>query len=237
MSTICNLEEPLKPIFVPSSNAAESPKIASLIQNFNLQKHVEGGYFVETDRDDRRVPNPFLPQEALAHPVHVASQTAQGKQLTRAASTTIFYLITPITPIGCFHRNRGRTVHTLHRGRGRYVIIHADEVMGSYDEDDAKVGNPGKKARVESFIVGQNVEKGESLQWIVEGGKYKASYLLPDEEGGGKDSEGLLISETVVPGFEYEDHDFMKQSRLERLVTAGQAKELQWLMRKDAAEA
>ncbi|KAL9070569.1 MAG: hypothetical protein Q9157_005773 [Trypethelium eluteriae] len=217
-----------------------------------MQPHIEGGYFVETDRDSHRVPNPFLLQEAIAQPAHIASQTAQGKHLTRAASTTIFYLITPKSPLGAFHRNRGRTVHTLHRGRGRYVIVHANEVMRSYDENDAAAGGKeGRKARVETFVVGKDLEKGERLQWIVDGGKYKASFLLPDEEGR-EGSEGLLISEvcwldvqllfnancgfdqTVVPGFEYEDHDFMRQARLERLVTAEQAKELQWLMRKDA---
>ncbi|KAI9690897.1 MAG: hypothetical protein M1822_008517 [Bathelium mastoideum] len=211
----------------------ESPSLTSLIQHLHLQPHIEGGYFVETDRDSLRVPNPFLPAEATQHPAHIASQTTQGNQLTRSASTTIFYLLTPGSPRGCFHRNRGRTVHTLHWGRGRYVLIHADEVMGAYDEDDNVEGRAGKKARVETFVVGKDVEKGERLQWIVEGGKYKASFLLADEEEGER-SEGLLISETVVPGFEYEDHDFMRQTRLERLVTPGQAKELQWLTRKDA---
>lgn len=51
------------------------------------------------------------------------------------------------------------------------------------------------KARVEVFTVGKDVAKGEKLQWIVDGGKFKASYLLPDDEEGGKTSEGLLISE------------------------------------------
>ena len=45
-------------------------------------------------------------------------------------------------------------------------------------------------------------------QWIVEGGKFKASFLLPDTEGGNESAKGLLISETVVPGFDYRDHDF-----------------------------
>ncbi|KAL9087534.1 MAG: hypothetical protein Q9165_006645 [Trypethelium subeluteriae] len=234
MSSIPTLTTPPTPSFQPSPSTSESPRLTSLIETLHLQTHIEGGYFVETDRDSHRVPNPFLLQEAIAQPAHIASQTAQGKHLTRAASTTIFYLITPKSPLGAFHRNRGRTVHTLHRGRGRYVIVHADEVMGSYDEDDAAAGGKdGKKARVETFVVGRDVEKGERLQWIVDGGKYKASFLLPDEEGG-EGSEGLLISETVVPGFEYEDHDFMRQARLERLVTAEQAKELQWLMRKDS---
>ena len=56
---------------------------------------------------------------------------------------------------------------------------------------------------METFIVGQNVEKGEKLQWIVDGGKYKSSFLLPLEGDDPANNEGLLISETVVPGFEY----------------------------------
>lgn len=106
-------------------------------------------------------------------------------------------------------------MHTLHRGRGRYVIIHADE--------------EGKEKRVETFVVGQDVEKGERLQWIVEGGKFKASYLLPGEENG-KESEGLLISETVVPGFEYCDHDFLSLEGLKDLLGDKKAQSLSWLL-------
>ena len=68
------------------------------------------------------------------------------------------------------------------------MIIHADDV------------NPGQKARVETFVVGQDIGAGERLQWIVEGGKYKASYLLPDVEGG-TESAGLLISEVFLSTF------------------------------------
>ena len=69
---------------------------------------------------------------------------------------------------------------------------------------------------------------------IVEGGKYKASFLLPDHGDGAPDkSDGLLISETVVPGFVYSDHDFMKKERLEALVTAEEAKTLEWLLKKE----
>lgn len=67
-------------------------------------------------------------------------------------------------------------MHTLISGRGRYVLIHADE--------------PGEKKRVESFVVGHDVADGEKSVWIVEGGKFKASYLLDGAEG-----ERLLISE------------------------------------------
>jgi len=95
------------------------------------------------------------------------------------------------------------------------VLIHADE--------------PGQPKRIESFVVGHDVNKGERLQWIVDGGKYKASYLLPDEEGG-KESEGLLISETVVPGFEFCDHDFLSPEGLRELLGSEKAEELSWLL-------
>ena len=73
-------------------------------------------------------------------------------------------------------------MHTLHQGRGRYVIIHG--------EDKGK----GEEARVETFVVGHDILGGERVQWVVEGGKYKSSFLMPDEEGG-SESGGLLISE------------------------------------------
>lgn len=85
---------------------------------------------------------------------------------------------------------------------------------------------------MEVFVVGQDVLKREKLQWIVEGGKYKTSFLLPDDENGSQ-SEGLLISETVVPGFEYTDHDFMRKERLETLVTKEEAKAFEWMLKKE----
>jgi len=77
--------------------------------------------------------------------------------------------------------------------------------------------------------VGPNVAKGEKLQWIVEGGKYKASFLLPDEDSG-KESQGLLITETVVPGFEFCDHDFLSRKGLTEMVGNQKADELSWLL-------
>ncbi|KAJ9619841.1 hypothetical protein H2203_008112 [Taxawa tesnikishii (nom. ined.)] len=199
---------PLKPHYEPPSTAPdpsnppkEPPHLASLIKTLSLQPHIEGGYFVETDRDAWRIPSPFPKQEENTTTFYTATGAVgadlsnklssadkanpstevqksgdvvnkddgrQGeKGDTRNASTTIHYLLTPSSPLGAFHRNRGRTVHTLHKGRGRYVIVHADEVMG-----------------------------------------------------------------TVVPGFEFEDHDFMRPERLEALVTKEQADEMRWMLRK-----
>jgi predicted cupin superfamily sugar epimerase len=63
------------------------------------------------------------------------------------------------------------------------------------DRDPLRIPNPGEKARIETFVVGHNIEEGERLQWIVEGDIYKASYLLPDNENSGESESGLLISE------------------------------------------
>ncbi|KAK0638780.1 RmlC-like cupin domain-containing protein [Cercophora newfieldiana] len=199
---------------------ADSPAVQTIITTLNMQAHGEGGYFSETDRDPFLVPSPFPHTAASAGKVGpdlLSAQRPGFDPAVRNASTSIYYLLTPGSPQGFFHRNRGRTVHTLHRGRGRYVTIHADE--------------PGH--RVETFVVGQDIAKGERLQWIVEGGKFKASFLLPDVDGNGEEtgkSEGLLISETVIPGFEYFDHDFLVKKSLVELVGEDKAKELEWLV-------
>jgi predicted cupin superfamily sugar epimerase len=208
MSTI------LKPYFY-ASDKDESPSIRSIITSLNLIPHIEGGYFVETDRAPDLVPTPFEYEKSST--VDLAPQRPGFDPAVRNSSTTIFYFLTPNGPQGGFHRNKGRTVHTLHRGRGRYVLIHANE------------GEKGEEKRIETFVVGQDVAKGERLQWIVEGGKFKGSYLLPDEDGK-DDAGGLLISETVVPGFEYCDHDFLSAKGLKELVGKVQAEELSWLL-------
>ena len=55
-------------------------------------------------------------------------------------------------------------------------------------------GEEGEKKRAESFVVGKDVEAGERVVWIVEGGKYKASFLEA-EDGVDEWESRLLISE------------------------------------------
>ncbi|PSR97057.1 RmlC-like cupin domain-containing protein [Coniella lustricola] len=218
-----------------SPDVSEPPAIASLIASLQMLTHIEGGYFVETDRDPLLIRSPFPLDAASQRTLELVAQQNQQRQQQlpqqpppalqrpgfdphhRNASTTIFYLLTPSSPQGNFHRNRARTVHTLHKGRGQYVLIHPD-------------------GRIETFVVGQDVARGEKLQWIVEGGIYKASFLLPDRANGngeelGESREGLLISETVVPGFEFCDHDFLTRSGLMELVSADGAKQLESFVR------
>ncbi|EIT78553.1 hypothetical protein AO1008_09716 [Aspergillus oryzae 100-8] len=213
----------IKPFYQPPSRnenrAPESPTIQKTIQALQLQPHPEGGYYCETDRHPLRIPNPYCDDMDNRKTV----TETDGEKATRSASTTIYYFITPGSPMGYFHRNRSRTVHTLHRGRGRYVILHADRAKEN-----------GGIAPIESFVVGHRIEKGERLQWVVDGGKYKCSYLLPDSDGDLPDdnkSEGLLISETVIPGFEFYDHDFLTAEKMEQLLTTEQVEELKWMVR------
>jgi predicted cupin superfamily sugar epimerase len=42
----------------------------------------------------------------------------------------------------------------------------------------------------------------------------------------------IVTLQTVIPGFEFSDHDFLTTERFEQLVTTEQAKELKWLVRK-----
>ena len=88
--------------------ASEPASIGATISALKLQKHIEGGYFVQTDRAKFTIPNPFL------HDAVSDFATSNEQSATRHASTTIFYLISPGSPVGYFHRNKGRTIHTLH---------------------------------------------------------------------------------------------------------------------------
>ncbi|KAJ5782978.1 hypothetical protein N7457_004752 [Penicillium paradoxum] len=205
----------IKPIYPPKRPTPEAPQTQSIISALNLDLHPEGGYFRETDRHPHQVLNPFV------------RSTSDRDIETRSASSSILYFLTPQRPLGVFHRNQGRTVHVWQRGRGRYVIIHADEVES---ESHGQGHCPRAKARVETFIVGPDVGSGERLQWVVGGGKYKSSFLLPDEPEG-EASSGLLITEVVVPGFDLADHEFLRKDEMKDLLTADQVEELSWMLK------
>ncbi|KAK5987192.1 hypothetical protein PT974_11313 [Cladobotryum mycophilum] len=206
----------IRPIFKASSSSSsspESPRIQSTIKALSLIPHIEGGYYAVTDISTVMVPSPYPPTPLSQGTVDIVGGLQPDfDYYLRRLSTTIFYFLTPTRPQGSFHRNRSRIMHTLHRGRGRYVLIHPD-------------------GRVESFIVGNNIKGGEKLQWVVEGGVWKASYLLDAGDGKAGENEGLLISETVVPGFEYADHEFLSRERCEEILPKETAKQLEWLVK------
>lgn len=179
---------PILPEPLPVAAISENQYVQGVIDFLDLQRHTVGGYLVETDRDPK-FPKSFQNQK-LASNINNTVNTLSGSE-TRDVSTKIFCYLTSGSPFGAFHRNKSRTIHTLHWGRGRYVTIHADEVAGT-----------GQKARVETFVVGKNLLAGEKTQWIVEEGIYKSSFLLPDEATGlDGENNGLLISEVKPPIF------------------------------------
>ncbi|GES61131.1 DUF985 domain protein [Aspergillus terreus] len=188
----------------------ESPSVQKLIRSLELEPHPEGGYFAETDRDKQKV--------ALTSREDVRAVQSDGSASPdnkRHLSTSIFYCLTPRSPIGAFHRNRSKTVHTLHRGRGMYVTLTP--------KDDG--------VDIDTFAVGHDVAKGEKLQWVVDGGSYKASFLLPDDDD--PSSSVLLISETVVPGFDFNDHDFLCRDALRDMVGGAEFEQLRALLREN----
>lgn len=195
----------------------ESENIQCTIDILKMQPHIEGGYFVETNRQQEIVPNPFKDLPPLSN----ATDKADTSE-TRNASTSIHYLLTPKTPVGYFHRNRGHTVHTLHKGRAIYVTMYVDQPR-----------DKSGRVRVNSFLVGQDLVNGEDLQWDVCGGIFKATFLYPDEDDGQESKDGMLISETVIPGFEYADHDFLTAEDFVKYLDQEQQEQLQWLLRPD----
>ncbi|OJJ98784.1 hypothetical protein ASPACDRAFT_1857281 [Aspergillus aculeatus ATCC 16872] len=199
-----------------------------------------GGYFHQTDRHPLTLPTPW------AEPSSSSSSSSPQKHGTRSLSTTITYLLAPSSAVGVFHRNKGRTVHSLHRGRGRYVLLREDApVTGDEDEDEANGEGRGRgrskgkgQATVETFVVGMDTQHGERMQWVVEGGVWKGCFLetrdIESDHGNG--FEGMLISETVMPGFEMEDHEFLTRTKMEEMLTEEQTQELQWMLRENHPE-
>lgn len=193
-----------------------------LIADLRLQEHPEGGYFIETDRSQISIHNPFN------------SKHADLLDNMRPTSTSIYYLLNRTRPNGFFHRNQSRTIHTLHEGSGIYLLLHPPN-------SDAKTAHiqqiymtrrgrsqladfGGYERRrldngwtIEKFGVGRQYGV---YQWLVEGNVYKASFLLDFDSSFGyiepekkqleiERRDGLFITEVVSPGFDFSDHNFM----------------------------
>ena len=226
-----NKPDVVKPSYVCKGIVKPSENVQRLIKGLGLQNHPEGGYFKETDRSPLLMQNPYYPghndgrkgnylqsgdsNEPVLTIKEADSLRERKLSPLRNYSTLIHYLITCDAPMGRFHVNRSRIIHILQRGRGQYVLIY-----------------PG--GRLKTFVVGFNTDRGEVDQWVVPGGVYKASFLLPlDDENGESADDHLLISEIVVPGFDFEDHKFMPSKKiLENLVGTEKAGQLEWLLGK-----
>lgn len=96
-------------------------------------------------------------------------------------------------------------MHLLHHGVSRYTLIRAAQPWGPYDPQR----QPYQLPEIREVTMGSDLDQGQSLQLLVEGGWWKVSQLPglradssaseraeDSEEGSG----GALISEVVTPG-------------------------------------
>lgn len=136
-----------------------------LIRTLALQPHPkEGGYFRETYR---------AAESSLALPSRY-----QGP---RAASTAIYYLLTPTT------------FSALHR-------LQTDEIFHFYLGDPIRMLQLDEDGQGRVVTLGPDVMNGQQLQVVVPRGVWQGSCLEP----GGKFA---LMGCTVAPGFDYADYE------------------------------
>lgn len=143
--------------------------------------------------------------------------------------TTIYYLLTAEESRGKIHRNLSQvaysysachdvqgltimldqTMHVLHQGRATYTLVHPPKT-------------PSEGPRVEHITMGTDAAAGEVRQLLV-GDSWKMSEIPKEDLAKvaageiSKDEVGCLITEVVVPGFDWHDHAFLTQGGLEEL--------------------
>ncbi|TID29645.1 hypothetical protein CANINC_001764 [Pichia inconspicua] len=192
----------LEPQYKNRGICKESDLVVELATNLQLDKHPNGGYFKETDRPGERV---------LARQINLSTGSLTNYPIKRNASSLIHFLMTCESPIGKFHTNvTSRTIHILQKGSGIYVLIKPN-------------------GDIESFKVG--FKKGERTQWVVEPGTFKGCYLIPESGiGSESNSDCMLVSEVVVPGFDFEDMVFLNKEKLIEKIGEKEAESLQFLL-------
>jgi predicted cupin superfamily sugar epimerase len=61
--------------------------------------------------------------------------------------------------------------------------------------------------------------------------RYVVTWFIPGS--GAISKEADITIQTVIPGFEFSDHDFLTMDRFKQLVTEEQVKEMEWLVREN----
>lgn len=111
--------------------------------------------------------------------------TAEGSTATprgeRRCASSIHYLLTRDSPLGRLHRNESDILHLLQSGGPVEYLVYEEGQAPRYH----RLG----------------FDEGEALSLLVPGGCWKGSRLLP--------GAGLaLVTELVVPGFDWSDHRY-----------------------------
>ena len=160
------------------------PTVEALRRILGLVPHpVEGGYFVETYRSADDIPAGGLPSRYGA---------------PRAASTAIYYLLTP------------DTFSAMHR-------LASDEIFHFYLGDPVEMLQLRPDGSHQVVVIGPNLEAGQRPQVVVPRDIWQGARLIP----GGRYA---LLGTTVAPGFDYNDYETAPRPTL--LATHPTAKDL-----------
>jgi predicted cupin superfamily sugar epimerase len=114
-------------------------------------------------------------------------RTAAGE---RHLMDTIYYLLTSQSPLGCLHRNRSDITHFLHLGGPVTYLTVSPE------------------GELTEVVMGTDLAAGQVLKMTVPGGWWKTSFLAPGVAE-------CLISEAVVPAFDYADRELATVAGIE----------------------
>ena len=158
--------------------------VETLCRTLGLVPHpVEGGYFAETYRSVEQLPASGLPSRYGA---------------ARAASTAIYYLLTP------------DTFSAMHR-------LASDEIFHFYRGDPVEMLHLHPDGSHQVVVLGPDLEAGQRPQVVVPRHIWQGARLIP----GGRYA---LLGTTVAPGFDYADYETAPRPTL--LATHPAAKDL-----------
>lgn len=110
---------------------------------------------------------------------------------TRKLLTSIYYMLTDDSYVGFLHKNKSDIIHYYHMGVSTTYTIVSPE------------------GELSEVVLGSNLNAGEQLQLLVPGEYWKSSRLNKGEYS--------VISEAVVPGFEYSDNEVATVEMIKRL--------------------
>jgi len=145
----------------------EAPEASRWIAQLDLEPNMEGGYYRQT----------------FASATTVDTGPTSSDPRPRPLLTTIYYLLTPSSPVGHLHLNRSDITHFYHRGGpAHYTLVSPD-------------------GELREVVLGADWRSGEVVSFTAPGGWWKASSIR------GHETIGCLISEAVAPGFSYDDHE------------------------------
>lgn len=127
------------------------------------------------------------PEGGYFRRIYTAVDTVHTEQGERHAASAIHYLLTREQPRSRFHRVRSTILHFLQSGGPvRYACVDA---QGLFTETTLGHG------------------KGQALFLDVPAGTWKASRLIGD-------ADHALVSEVVIPGFDWADHEYLDAESL-----------------------